>query len=93
MAGSDPEAQFHLAVDASQTAIGGVLFQLHSTPAGTKATAKFGGQERVNLFLSYQQSPRLASKRTKVPWTCVRFNLCDLAFTIKHFLLSIKNRA
>lgn len=42
IAGSDPEMQFHLAVDASQTIIGGVLFQLHGTPAGTEATARFG---------------------------------------------------
>lgn len=61
MPGSDPKTPFPLAVDASQTAIGGVLFQLYSTPAGTEATAKFGDQERINLFFSY----RLADVETR----------------------------
>lgn len=61
IAGSDPETQFHLAVDASHRAIGGVLFHLHSTPAGTEATTKFGDRERITLFLSY----RLADAETR----------------------------
>lgn len=54
MARSDPEMQFHLAVDTNQIAIDGVLFQLHSTSAGTEATTKFGDREWINLFLFYQ---------------------------------------
>lgn len=54
MSGTDPQVQFHLAVDASQTAIGGVLFQLQGVPPGTEASAQFGSQERINLFLSFK---------------------------------------
>lgn len=50
MSGTDPQIQFHLVVDASQTAIGGVLFQLHGVPSRTEASPQFGSQERVNLF-------------------------------------------
>ena len=52
--GIDPQVQFHLAVDASQVAIGGVLFQLHGVPSGTEASPQFGSQERINLFLSFK---------------------------------------
>lgn len=61
MVGSDLQMQFHLVNDASQTTIGGVLFQLHNTPAKTEAIAKFGGQEQINLFFFYQ----LADVETK----------------------------
>lgn len=53
MAGSDLEMQFQLAVDTSQIAIDGVLFQLYGTPVGTEAIAKLGDQEQINLFLFY----------------------------------------
>lgn len=53
MPGSDLKIPFPFAVDASPRAIGGVLFPLYSTPEGTEATAKFGNQERINLFFFY----------------------------------------
>lgn len=43
--GLDPEMQFHLTVDVSQIANGGVLFQLYGTFAGTETTAKHEDQE------------------------------------------------
>lgn len=67
--------QFQLAVDASQTAIGGVLFQLHGTPIGTKAIAKLGNHEQINLFLSYQ----LADAKTRYDnseWECLAVLRC-----------------
>ena len=41
IAGTDPNLQFHLSVDASQTSIGGVLFQMKRVKPGTEAATKF----------------------------------------------------
>lgn len=38
MSGIDPQIQFHLAVDASQTAIERVLFQLYVVPSRTEVS-------------------------------------------------------
>ena len=54
MAGADPEVQYHLAVDASDEAIGGCLFQLRDVPAGTEASRKFLPNERIIMFLSFR---------------------------------------
>ena len=54
MSSIDPRVQFHLAVDASQTAIRGVLFQLQGVPSGTEASLQFKSHERINLFLSFK---------------------------------------
>ena len=39
--GSDPELQFHLAIDASEIVVGGCLFQLRDVPPYTEAEPKF----------------------------------------------------
>ena len=39
--GVDLELQYHLATDASDLALGGCLFQLYGTQAGTEATPIF----------------------------------------------------
>ena len=54
MAGADPSLQYHLAVDASDEAVGGCLFQLQGVAAGTEATPKFLPNERVIMFLSFR---------------------------------------
>ena len=54
MAGADPDLQYHLAVDASEEAVGGCLFQLQGVPAGTEASPKFLPNERVIMFLSFR---------------------------------------
>ncbi|KAL9063662.1 MAG: hypothetical protein Q9161_009340 [Pseudevernia consocians] len=54
MAGADPDVPYHLAVDASDDAIGGCLFQLHGAPAGTEASPKFLLNERIIMFLSFR---------------------------------------
>lgn len=51
--GADPKLQFHLAVDASLCAIGGVLFQMPGVSTGEEATPKFRMNERIILFLSF----------------------------------------
>lgn len=61
MSGTDPTLQYHLVVDASKTAIGGVLFQMKDVPAGTEASPKFLENERINMFLSF----RLADAETR----------------------------
>lgn len=45
--------QYHLTTDASITALGGCLFQLHDTAPGTEAILKFLPNERINFFMSY----------------------------------------
>lgn len=54
MSGADPDLQFHLAVDASEEAVGGCLFQLQGQPAGTEASPKFLPNERIIMFLSFR---------------------------------------
>ena len=54
MTGTDPELQYHLATDASDTALGGCLFQLYDTSPGTEATPRWKPNERINMFLSYK---------------------------------------
>ncbi|TAQ83554.1 hypothetical protein B7494_g8120 [Chlorociboria aeruginascens] len=56
MAGSDPEKQYHLCCDASETGIGGILFQLHDKPPGTEATGTIKDKIRILLFLSFKLS-------------------------------------
>ncbi len=41
VAGADSNLQFHLSVAASQTSIGGVLFQMKGVKPGTEAATKF----------------------------------------------------
>ena len=54
MSGSDPDRQFHLATDASNQGIGGILFQLAASPAGTEATDKLKQDLRIIMFLSFK---------------------------------------
>ena len=54
MAGPDCELQFHMAVDASKKAIGGVLFQLHGPPTGTEAGPEHRPTERTICFFSFK---------------------------------------
>lgn len=54
VAGADPNLQFHLTVDASQTGIGGILFQMKGVKPGTEAATKFAENERIVMFLSYR---------------------------------------
>ena len=54
MTGPDPAIQYHLVTDASQRALGGVLFQLHGVPPSTEASPKFQNHERIILFLSFK---------------------------------------
>ena len=56
MAGADPDLQYHLAVDASENNVGGVLFQLKGTPPGTEATSKFKDNERIIMFMSFRMT-------------------------------------
>lgn len=53
IAGTDPNLQFYLSVDASQTGIGGVLFQIKGTSPGIEAATRFAKNERIVMFLSY----------------------------------------
>ena len=54
VAGADLNLQFHLLVNASQTSIGGVLFQIIGVKPGTEAAMKFAANERIVMFLSYR---------------------------------------
>lgn len=56
VAGANPDLQFHSVVDASVSAVGGVLFQMEGVEAGTEATPKFRENERINMFLSFRLS-------------------------------------
>ena len=50
--GGDETMQYHLMTDASIHAIGGVLFQLPNTPAGTSLTTKTRKEMKIIMFLS-----------------------------------------
>ena len=54
MSGIDQQVQFHLAVNASQVAVGRVFFQLYGVPSSTEASPLFGSQKRINFFLSFK---------------------------------------
>ena len=54
MAGADPTLQYHLVVDGSDKAVGGVLFQLYEQPPGTEADARMRPNERIIMFLSFR---------------------------------------
>jgi hypothetical protein len=56
MASVDLKLQYHLAVDASKRATGGVLFQLHDVPAGTQAGPEHRAFERIIMFMSFRIS-------------------------------------
>jgi hypothetical protein len=56
MASVDPRVQYHLAVDASKRATGGVLFQLHGVPAGEQAGPEHREHERIVMFMSFKLS-------------------------------------
>jgi hypothetical protein len=56
MAAVDPTLQYHLAVDASKRATGGVLFQLHDVPSGTQAGPEHRHLERIIMFISFKLS-------------------------------------
>jgi RNase H-like domain found in reverse transcriptase/Integrase zinc binding domain len=56
MSGADHDSQFHLATDASQTSIGGVLFQLAEVPSGTEASPRYRDRERIIMFISFRLS-------------------------------------
>jgi len=58
MASPDPNGQYHLAVDASKSGIGGVLFQLEGVEAGTEAGSNSIHQvaERIIMFISFRLS-------------------------------------
>jgi len=50
--GGDERKQYHLMTDASIHAIGGVLFQLPNTPAGTNLTTTTRREMKVIMFIS-----------------------------------------
>jgi len=56
MAAPDPNAQYHLPVDASKKGLGGVLFQLGEVEPGTEATntGKERTMERIIMFISFR---------------------------------------
>jgi len=56
MAAPNPNAQYHLAVDASKKGLGGVLFQLGEVDPGTEATntGKHRMMERIIMFISFR---------------------------------------
>ena len=56
MTGADHDLEFHLATDASNRAIGGVLFQLHDVPIGTEALDRHKSNLRIIMFLSFRLS-------------------------------------
>jgi len=58
MAAPNPDAQYHLAVDASKRGIGGVLFQLEGIAPGKEAGNEMvhGNGERIIIFISFRLS-------------------------------------
>jgi len=54
--GGDPHLQYHLATDASDTGIGGYLFQLPNEPPGTNGIEIPPEQHSVVMFISFKLS-------------------------------------
>ena len=52
MIGGDLSYQYHIAVDASQQGIGGVVFQLPGLKPGTNMERKHAGEMRIIMFIS-----------------------------------------
>jgi len=50
--GGDEALQYHIATDASKTALGGVLFQILDSTPGTKASSQNRPKHRIIMFLS-----------------------------------------
>jgi transposase InsO family protein len=55
--GGDPSLQYHLTSDASNTGIGGCLFQIIDTVPGTMPSTKSRQNERVVMFISQKLTP------------------------------------
>jgi hypothetical protein len=55
--GGDETKQYHLMTDASLHAIGGVLFQLPDTPAGTSLTVAMRKEMKIIMFISKRLLP------------------------------------
>ncbi|KAJ5559676.1 hypothetical protein N7513_002075 [Penicillium frequentans] len=53
LVGGDSKVQYHLATDASNCGLGGVLFQLEGHPVGTRASRSTLQDERVVMYLSF----------------------------------------
>lgn len=54
MSAPDYSRQFHIAVDTSETATGGVVFQLVDVPVGTQITNELMKNMRILMFLSFK---------------------------------------
>ena len=54
--GGDPHIQYHLAVDASQYSVGGVLFQMSKHPPGTSALKIDHADYEIIMFMSWGMS-------------------------------------
>jgi hypothetical protein len=55
-AGTNYKLQFYLAVDASLTGTGGVLFQMKDTPVGTVLGPEHRDKEQIVMFMSFRLS-------------------------------------
>jgi hypothetical protein len=56
LSGGDPHLQYHLATDASNTGLGGVLFQMSKWPIGTRTSRNTVEDETVIMFMSFALS-------------------------------------
>lgn len=105
MAGADHDRQYHLATDASNTGIGGILFQVHEVPPNTEATDKLRSMMRIIMFMSYRladvetrytttEKEALAVVRclAEVRWLVVGSPFATMIYTDHQALLSILNK-
>ena len=53
----DDFRQYHLCPDAFKTGVGGLLFQLRKTEAGTSINKELWDQLSIVMFISYQFIP------------------------------------
>lgn len=53
VARTNPNLQFHLSVNISQTSFGRILFQMKRVKPGIKGSIKFAENKRIVIFLSY----------------------------------------
>ncbi|KAL3247644.1 hypothetical protein ABHI18_012339, partial [Aspergillus niger] len=53
LSGGDPTTQYHLATDASNQGLGGVLFQIRGVPEGTRASRRTLRNEEPVMFMSF----------------------------------------